>query len=595
MLTIRRFIRLGSAGALLAGLAVGVGALSHLSGEAEGAPTTANPNRPITESLNSVSCTSTTSCLAVGFQSNTMAPPGPETTLTEMLNGASWSVVSSPNPGNNVNDLTGVSCTTSTNCVAVGYYSNTSGDTYQTLIETWNGTSWSVTPSPDQGSGDNELFGVFCTSSTNCVAVGDSINGSGYSQTLIETWNGTGWSIIPSPDPGIPSSGLEGVYCLTSTNCVAVGYYFNGPSTQGLVETWNGTIWSVSPSPGPADAGNLVSVSCTSATNCVAVGSYVGGPGSQILIESWNGSVWSVTTSPNQGRQDALSSVSCISSTNCIAVGNYLPPTGYANQTLIESWNGISWVITPSPSPGAVAYFYGVYCISSTYCIAVGQTFDTSNASQGLVESWNGSTWSTPPPTTSVLVPSSGSTVDGSIWLDAGASSQFGIASVSYEVSGGSISDQVVSSSVATSFGWLGAWDTTDVPNGTYMLQSVVTDNDGNTATSSGVTVTVENPSLATEVLVPSNGATLSGSAAVLDASAAGTSDVTEVQFVVSGGSLSDQVVGTAVATIYGWIAFWNTTAIANGPYTLESVATETGGTTAMSPPIDVTVDNGGT
>jgi hypothetical protein len=329
----------------------------------------------------------------VGYQSNFIDPGGPRTTLTESWNGAGWSVAPSPNPGNSVNILNGVSCTTSTNCVAVGYYFNASSPTIgQTLIEKWNGTSWSVTPSPDQGSRGNFLFGVFCTSSTNCVAVGNYINGSGDVQTLIETWNGTGWSITPSPDPGSSSSGVEGVYCTSSTNCLAVGYYFSGPSTQqGLVETWNGTIWSVSPSPNPASDGNLASVSCTSATNCVAVGDYINGSADQTLIESWNGSIWSVATSPNQG-SDALSSVSCISSTNCVAVGNY--STASANQTLIESWNGISWFITPSPSPGANAYLNGVTCISSTGCFAVGQTFDKSNASRVLVESWNGTSWS---------------------------------------------------------------------------------------------------------------------------------------------------------------------------------------------------------
>ena len=244
MLSIRRVIRLGSAGALLGGLAAGVAGISPLSGGAEGAPTTATPNQPISESLNSVSCTSTTNCIAVGYQSNTVGP-GPQTTLTEKWNGASWSVAPSPNPGNNVNVLNSVSCATSTNCVAVGYYYNGSTGPFliQTLIEKWNGISWSVAPSPDQGSGDNFLFSVFCTSSTNCVAVGEYYIASGDSQTLIETWNGTGWSIIPSPDPGTSSSALEGVYCISPTNCLAVGYYFNGPSSlQGLVETWNGTI-----------------------------------------------------------------------------------------------------------------------------------------------------------------------------------------------------------------------------------------------------------------------------------------------------------------------------------------------------------------
>ena len=197
-----------------------------------------------------------------------------------------------------------------------------------------------------------------------------------------------------------------------------------------------------------------------------------------------------------------------------------------------------------------------------------------------------------PPPTTRVVLPANGATVSGGTWLDAAASSPVGIASVTYEVSGGSISDQVIGSGTATLYGYLAGWDTTDVPNGTYTLQSVATDTSGVSTTSAGVTVSVDNLPLHSAVLVPSSGATLSGSAAVLDASASGTSDVTSVQFEVSGGSLSDKAVSPAAPTLYGWIGFWNTTTVPNGTYTLQSVATEVGGTTATSPGITVTVSN---
>ena len=197
-----------------------------------------------------------------------------------------------------------------------------------------------------------------------------------------------------------------------------------------------------------------------------------------------------------------------------------------------------------------------------------------------------------PPPTTTVVLPSNGTTVAGSTWLDALAQSPIGVASVRFEVSGGTVSDLVVGTGADTKWGWIGAWDTTDVPNGSYELQSVVTDKDGNSATSAGVTVTVDNTPLLTRVLIPSDGATLSGSSAILDASASGTTDVTGVQFVVSGGSLSNHVVGTATLTLYGWIAEWDTTSVPNGAYTLESVATETGGTTATSSPVHVSVAN---
>jgi hypothetical protein len=102
---------------------------------------------------------------------------------------------------------------------------------------------------------------------------------------------------------------------------------------------------------------------------------------------------------------------------------------------------------------------------------------------------------------------------------------------------------------------------------------------------------------LHSQVLDPSNGSSVSGTT-VLDASATPGVTVSGVQFVLSGGSLSDQVVGTATPTLYGWIAEWDTTTVPNGTYTLQSIATSTGPlsstTTATSPGITVTVNNSG-
>jgi hypothetical protein len=102
---------------------------------------------------------------------------------------------------------------------------------------------------------------------------------------------------------------------------------------------------------------------------------------------------------------------------------------------------------------------------------------------------------------------------------------------------------------------------------------------------------------LQTQVLVPSNGSSLSGTT-VLDASASPGYSVTGVQFELSGGGISDQVVGTATPTLYGWIAQWDTTTVANGTYTLQSVATMSEedpivyNLSVTSPGVTITVNN---
>ena len=74
------------------------------------------------------------------------------------------------------------------------------------------------------------------------VAVGYSVDSGGDPQTLVETREGTTWSVTSTPSPS-PSASLNGVSCGSATSCVAVGW--TGDSIrQTLVETWSGTAWS---------------------------------------------------------------------------------------------------------------------------------------------------------------------------------------------------------------------------------------------------------------------------------------------------------------------------------------------------------------
>jgi Bacterial Ig domain/Bacterial Ig-like domain (group 3) len=194
-------------------------------------------------------------------------------------------------------------------------------------------------------------------------------------------------------------------------------------------------------------------------------------------------------------------------------------------------------------------------------------------------------------PTTSMLVPSGGATVSGSSQLlDAIASGPVGMSSVTFELSGGTLSNQVVATATSTLWGWIGKWNTTTVTNGTYTLQSVATDIDADIVTSAPITITVNNPPPTTSVLIPSNGATQSGVAALLDASA--SANVNRVDFELSGGTLSHQVISGGFPTIYGWLGQWNTTSVPNGTYNLQSVASYLNGVSTTSAPTTITVNN---
>ena len=96
-----------------------------------------------------------------------------------------------------------------------------------------------------------------------------------------------------------------------------------------------------------------------------------------------------------------------------------------------------------------------------------------------------------------------------------------------------------------------------------------------------------------TAVLFPASGATLSGPAAVLIASAgAYRVGVAKVQFVLSSGSYPKTILGTARATPIGALLPWNSTSVPNGTYMIQSVATSGSGQTSYSRAITVKVHN---
>jgi hypothetical protein len=193
-------------------------------------------------------------------------------------------------------------------------------------------------------------------------------------------------------------------------------------------------------------------------------------------------------------------------------------------------------------------------------------------------------------PTTAVTIPSNGATQSGGgALLDAIASAN--VNNVNFYLNLPNSTQLLIGNATPTIYGWLGSWNTTTVPNGAYTIQSFATDtSDGLAAFSAPVSITVSNPPPSTKVLIPSNGATQAGGAALLDAGA--SANVSSVSFELTGGILSNQVIATATPTIYGWLASWNTSSVANGTYTLQSVASYPGGVSGTSSPITITVAN---
>ena len=309
-----------------------------------------NVGTDVTNTLSGVSCVSSTFCVAVGAYYDTSAQA--YLSLIESYNGTSWSVVAGANGSTSSyssNSLLDVTCTSATYCVAVGNYEDppnfTTGASSptETLIETWNGSSWSLDTSTDPSSTFNYLFGISCASSTSCVTVGFYDNSSGVFQTLAEYWNGASWSTMASQDSSSSEDNyLFGVSCTSSTSCTAVGNYIDSSGvSQTLTEYWNGASWSTVSSQDSSSSDNnyLNGVSCTSSSNCMAVGNYIASGVTYTLTESFNGASWSIDTSTNPSSVlNILYGVYCSSSSSCLATGVDTGSSGM-HQSLAELWS----------------------------------------------------------------------------------------------------------------------------------------------------------------------------------------------------------------------------------------------------------------
>jgi hypothetical protein len=340
--------------------------------------------------LHDVSCEPSTSvCTAVG--KSTVS--GADRPVAQRWNGTSWAEQSpAKKSGATHNRLFGVDCPSEARCLAVGNYQNSEGGPV-TLGEIWNENKWTVqsTPVPSEAT-SSELVGIGCNSTAQCRAAGSAVIG-GVKTAIIEAWTSPTWTLQTVPIPeGATSSQLDGIDCIWSNVCVAVGRYTSsGGAVKELAMLWNGTTWTLQTLADPEGAiqTTLLDVSCTkSPTRCTAVGGWKNSVGEQFtLAYRFNGSTWTLQSTPNPSGSSGsvLQDVSCASETSCTAAGSQVG--GGSTRTLAEKWNGTSWSIqgTPNPSGSTFSSLFGVSCQSTT-CMGVGWSTDGSGVDTTLGE-----------------------------------------------------------------------------------------------------------------------------------------------------------------------------------------------------------------
>lgn len=292
-----------------------------------GLPVPMSGSPPTPAQPESVSCSSATSCLAVGAIPPQHGIQPKQGVFVDRWDGSTWSAFQAPVTKEGDGH---VDCLSSDACIVVG-----SNDGTPLTVE-WNGTSWSTMP--NTAVGVDYLDSVSCAEASSCMAVGWTLNGT----LASERWDGSEWSDVPIANEVVGDVGeaLTDISCPTLSSCVAVGWHGVQitPTSGGeapIVDSWDGSAWSEVPLPValvPQINDNLYGVDCVTPGQCIAVGGPQSGWTSvpSFVMSSDNGA-WSVTGDPPvdpNGTENVVSSISCVAGWSCVTGGQAFTNAG---------------------------------------------------------------------------------------------------------------------------------------------------------------------------------------------------------------------------------------------------------------------------
>jgi hypothetical protein len=230
--------------------------------------------------------------------------------VIEQWNGTAWKVFPGPTFAKGEEPSIKAMTATSANDVwAIGSLLSSNEEQLSYLFEHWNGTAWTATTLL---SGDSFLFGASADAANDVWAVGFNGPENDNSKTLALHYDGTSWKGAKTPSVGNGANQLNGVLALAPNDVWAVGFSTPEPpptedATLTLIEHFDGTSWTVVPSPnvGPKSiyqSNRLFGLTANSPTDIWAFGSYFAASGSEnqmTLLLHWDGASWTVAPSPN--------------------------------------------------------------------------------------------------------------------------------------------------------------------------------------------------------------------------------------------------------------------------------------------------------
>lgn len=393
-----------------------------------------------------LSCPSIGNCVAGGVYVD--ASGNDRGLLLNEVNGVWRAPVSVTPPPNAVLKsgvyLSGVSCGSTSWCVAIGTYYDKAGNQLSfaegRVNGTWVGAKEITLPTNAVASGQfSSPHSVSCSSPGNCAVVGTyyaTATPSALTEGFVVDQVGGAWTnarqvALPAGVRGNPYVTLNQVACGSAGNCSAVGSFIDANNVthslavNEVARKWRVAVSTLAPSNASAFAGaSLSEVTCVSAGNCAAIGTYnASGSGVQSLVDTEVRGTWSravevqmpasAATNP-QAFLFGFEGISCTSAGNCASGGQFIDKSGKYQGFLVNEINGrwqpSSELALPNGAP-QVSHNGGVVslsCVSPGNCSAGAAYVDAAGQYEAMVVNEVGHVWQ---PATRIALPGHGASV----------------------------------------------------------------------------------------------------------------------------------------------------------------------------------------
>ena len=316
--------------------------------------------------------------------------------------------------------VTSMSCPSSGNCLAGGYYHDSSMHRQAFVVEESNGVWGQVQEVPNTATlnvgGDAEVQSVSCASAGNCAAGGYYLDGSSHHQLfVVDETSGTWGQAQEVPNISVLNVGgdadLYSISCPAAGSCSAGGGYTDGSSVaQAFVVDETSGVWGQAqevPNTSTLNVGlhaSVLQVSCDAPGSCSASGGYIDGNSAyQVFVASEISGTWGNAEelpnigTLNTGGLSAVSSMSCPAAGSCNLGGLYVDGSGghaFVDSEVGGVWNSAETVpniLTLDVGNGSE--ITSVSCASSNDCVAGGQYVDASSHIQAFLVASSNGTW----------------------------------------------------------------------------------------------------------------------------------------------------------------------------------------------------------